>query len=815
MRALAPLTLITGLIVGAMTAPLDLVAQDVEELGRVHGVKPPPGYYETLARYPNAYQFQEVWKDIARQVRERRQALARARDYAGLNAHLRDGPSRAVAQAAGTAVQGTIRIPVLVGYFSDSTQAFHPDTASLRSTLFTPGATAPYSVTSFYDEMSNSLVTVTGDVIGWFKVDSASTWYEGTNNGLDPNTDRTGDFIQALLDSADVSTDFSVYDNDSNGTVDLIAVLHPLRDGACGSSHIWAHRWVYSGWKGSAYSTGDGVTVNDYIIQSAVGGSGGCTDTQIMAIGTFSHEFGHGLGLPDLYDTGGNSEGIGEWGLMGSGNWNVQTSPAHMEAWSKDQLGWIAVDTINISQGTGAHALSPVVPSDTALRIDLGGTNEYFLLENRQGMGSETGNINGQGLLVWHIDPDRIAARRNTNTVNAVVPHGVDLEQADGLDHLGNDVNRGDAGDPWPGTSNNTAFGASSTPNSEFNDNSSSGLNVDSITQNGDGSVAFRVNFNSTGELITTSIGAGTEVIVDGSNQDAPYSTIWVYPGSHTIAVDSIQGDTLIRHVFLSWSDAGARSHTVTADATPDTFTANLQTEHRLKATVDIQGSITSSQTLDATGVAWLLPTQNASLKAVPVAANFFFVEWRGDVTSTNDSIQVSLAQPQMVHAVFGTAVAVTTNALNPGVMGAAYEDTLMASGGSGAYTWTHVGGDTLPDGLSLAPSGVITGAPEEDGTYQIVYQATSGALTSQDTVSLSVTRPNLALNDVVRQLLGPLAPLSADEQNYLDIIGNGNGLFDIGDFRAYLQQTGVVTDVVTATQLDTQEQPASKEEGR
>ena len=175
MRALAPLTLIAGLIVGALTAPRDSVAQDVEELGRVRGVKPPAGYYETLARYPNAYQFQEVWKAIALQVRERRQALAHARDYAGLNAHMRDGPSRAVAQAAGTAVQGTIRVPVLVGYFSDSTHAFQPDTASLRSTLFTPGATAPYSVTSFYDEMSNSLLTVTGDVIGWFKVDSAST----------------------------------------------------------------------------------------------------------------------------------------------------------------------------------------------------------------------------------------------------------------------------------------------------------------------------------------------------------------------------------------------------------------------------------------------------------------------------------------------------------------------------------------------------------------------------------------------------------------------------------------------------------------
>ncbi|MEE9131975.1 MAG: hypothetical protein V3U13_00305, partial [Gemmatimonadota bacterium] len=127
MRASVPLTLIAGtclIVVGRAAVPLDLVAQDVEMLGRIHGVKPPPAYYETLARYPNAYQFEKVWKEIARQVRERRQALARAGDFDALNAHFRSGgPSRATAQAAGAAITGTFRFPVLVGYFSDSTHA--------------------------------------------------------------------------------------------------------------------------------------------------------------------------------------------------------------------------------------------------------------------------------------------------------------------------------------------------------------------------------------------------------------------------------------------------------------------------------------------------------------------------------------------------------------------------------------------------------------------------------------------------------------------------------------------------------------------
>jgi M6 family metalloprotease-like protein len=806
----------TSLVLGAAAAPQGLQAQDVEMRGRVHGVRPPPGYYEVLASDPTAYRFQEVWKDIARQVRERRQELARAGDYATLNAHLRNGPSRAAAQAAGLAVTGTFRIPVLVGVFKDSTHNFLPDTAGLNSKMFRTSPAPPYSITTFYDEVSNSLLTVTGDVIGWFAVDSASTWYQGSNNGLNPATDKTGDFIQELLAQADPLVDFSQYDNDSNGTIDLVAVLHPLRDGACGGvPHIWAHRWVLAAWLGSTYTTGDGVTANDYVIQSAVGGNGGCTDTDTMEVGTMSHELGHGMaGLPDLYDTSGNSEGIGEWGLMGSGNWNVQSSPAHMEAWSKDQVGWIAVDTVNLSQGTGANVLRPIIPQDTALRIEIGGTNEYFFLENRQGFGSEAGNINGQGLLIWHIDPDRIAARRPTNSVNAVVPHGVDLEQADGLDHLGNNVNRGDSGDPWPGTSGKTSFDPSSAPNSELNDNSNSALRVDSITQNPDGSVAFRINFNVVSERITTSVGAGTQVTVDASPEAAPYDAVWVFPSSHTIAVDSIQGDTLVRYVFQSWSDAGARSHSVTADATPDTFTANLQTEHRLRATADIQGSVSSTQTLDGNGIAWLLPTDNVALQATATAQDFFFVEWSGDTTTTNDTLSLAMDRPWTVNAEFGAAVAIETSALQNGVMGAGYTDTLSASGGSGSYTWSLTGGDPLPVGLTLNPSGSVSGVPEEDGSFQLVVQAVSGALSREDTIPLSITRPVLSLDNVVNQLLSPVGTLTPEEQRFLDLIGNDNGNFDIGDFRAYLQDAGVVTDVVPAEPIKAPE-TARKEEGR
>ncbi len=790
---------VAGVILGGALA-LDLSAQDVEMIGKIHGTRPPPGYYRVLSRDPTAYQFHDVWKQMARQVIERRLSLTKANDFAALNAHFGDGrPSASAAQAAGSAVAGTLRIPVLVGVFADSTHVLEPDTTSLRSILWGDVAPPAYSVTTFYTEMSNGLVQVTGDVIGWFAVDSASTWYEGQNNGLDPSTDHTGEFIRELLDTADPLVDFTNYDNDGNGRVDLIAVLHPLKDGSCRTTHLWAHRWVYSGWAGNPYSTSDGVTVNDYMLQSAVGGPSGCDSTQIMPIGTFSHELGHGFGLPDLYDLTGNTNGIGHWGLMGSGNWNVQTSPAHMEAWSKEVLGWIVVDTIGGSSATTRAALNPIVSSDTALHILIAGTTEYFLLENRHRLGSETA-LHGEGLAVWHVDPELIQTRWWTNTVNSVEPHGLDLEQADGLDNLRNKVNRGDDGDLYPGSANNTGFGPATAPDSKLNSELNSGVRIDSITVNPDQSIAFRVSLNQVTERVTTSIGPGTLVIVDGEPQAAPYTADWVFPDTREIGVDSLQGDTLIRHVFRSWSDGGERTHTVTVDAIPDTFTANLETEYRLRASGDANGTVTGLDvTLDGTGIAWLSPSSTATLAATPASPQYRFATWTGDTTSTGDTLVLLMAKPYTVQARFALPVAIQTQTLTNAIMGASnYMYTLIATGGLGSYTWSLVGG-ALPAGLSLdGPSGVISGTAREDGWFEIMVEAISGALSARDTLGLSVTRPALALIDIVDHLLGTATSLTPDEERFLDLIGNNNSRFDIGDFRAYLQESGILTGAIS-----------------
>jgi hypothetical protein len=155
--------------------------------------------------------------------------------------------------------------------------------------------------------------------------------------------------------------------------------------------------------------------------------------------------------------------------------------------------------------------------------------------------------------------------------------------------------------------------------------------------------------------------------------------------------------------------------------------------------------------------------------------------------------------------------VVIQSDTLDAGVMGAGYADTLEATGGTGGYTWTRTGGDNLPAGLALDPAtGAISGAPEEEGGFEIEYEAISGALSTSDTVTIVVTRPSLLLDNVVNHLLSPVRVLSEDEERYLDIIGNQNDQFDIGDLRAYLQSIGMIAGEAVLLGRAT-----SKEEGR
>jgi immune inhibitor A len=143
---------------------------------------------------------------------------------------------------------------------------------------------------------------------------------------------------------------------------------------------------------------------------------------------------------------------------MAAGSWGGNGDrPVHPSAWCKANQGWVTVST---RKTDGDVKLKDVKDGRRVLRLWHKGqrSTEYFLVENRQ-RNRFDGDLPGDGVLIWHID--------ETTTDNDNENHyKVALVQADNQRDLEQAANRGDAGDTYPGKSKNTAFDATSAPNS-------------------------------------------------------------------------------------------------------------------------------------------------------------------------------------------------------------------------------------------------------------------------------------------------------------------------------------------------------------
>jgi M6 family metalloprotease-like protein len=435
------------------------------------GVDVPQAYFDRIAEDPTAFEMQRAYIKVVERIKRNREAVQRG--------------IMTISEAqleGGTVVSGTRTIPVLTGKYAN-TGADPYSVSTLQQELF-DGPWPTGTMKDYYHEISYNNLTVDGTVFDWFTVSNNDTYYEGPLgcNGICGSA-RTGEFLKELLDANDGVVDFGQYDNDGpdgvpnsgddDGYVDFVAFVHPEIGGECGNYNIWSHRWVYRGWWGAAYTTNDSaagggmIRVDDYVIQPALGCSGG-----MIEIGVFCHEFGHAFGLPDLYDTDGSSSGLGNWALMASGSWGGNNAspetPSHMSAWSKIQLGWITptVPKTDVSD----EAIVEVENNPQAFKLWTDGSpvNEYFLVENRQRTGFDS-SLRECGLLIYHVD-DNMSTNRYENCgsdiQNPSLHFLVALEQADGDCDLEARSNRGDGGDPYPGSSDNMSFDALSKPKS-------------------------------------------------------------------------------------------------------------------------------------------------------------------------------------------------------------------------------------------------------------------------------------------------------------------------------------------------------------
>jgi len=528
-------------VVSALSLSQRAAAQDIVMAGRVHGVELPASGRAILAKDPHAFEFRRAMKSKLRAAQEARgtsRGLLRSYEpdggsAAGTGMSLSASVMRVPHIGGGPVVNGTEKVAVLPILFSNTTSQPWP-ASDLQHRLFDATGT-PETLTQLYTEMSRGNLLMTGTVYPWTTVPGRDIDYEGAagNNGL--GGAGLWNLLKATLDEADKTIDFSQYDDDHDGYVDLVAFVQPETGGECGgTNNMWSHRWVIQGAASQAkgpsdviangYLTNDGVRISDYVLQPARN----CGTGTPISIGVFAHEFGHALGLPDLYATANDAtnEGIGGWGLMGAGNWNIPTSPAHMEAWSKMQLGWAPVQTISTSQHV---VLDPVENTGNIVRINVPGTSEYFLLENRQKVGSDL-YLKSSGLLVWHVDSATVADNWDANAIQNETAHkGLDLVEADGLAGLDRTGYRGGPGDAFPGTSRISTWTTTTSPSSHAypvgDTVRTSGIAVTNIVESG-GQVSFDIAFTATKKFIVWWGDVDGDGVVGHADAGALYSCL-------------------------------------------------------------------------------------------------------------------------------------------------------------------------------------------------------------------------------------------------------------------------------------------------
>ena len=370
-------------------------------------------------------------------------------------------PSRSFALGK---AKGKLNCLVLLVDFADNRGARTP--ADFHKLLFDPAN--PDSMHNFYRELSYGGLNVTGQVSGWIRAKHPYAFYTAGKSGTGTSfPNNTPGLLQEALAAYCAANSLAGFDQNGDGFIDGLFLVHAgggaeaEPDKAKRPDKIWSHKWTLP-----ATFTNNGVKAFAYF-----------TAPEDGRLGVFSHEFGHFLGLPDLYDTSYRSEGIGDWCLMAGGSWNGGGDrPARMSAWCLSNLGWIAPKNVTAPATLTLKTLESDKAACYRLWTKGKASREYFLIENRQKAGRD-GDLPASGLAVWHIDETQ---SDNTNPL----AYRVALVQADGRRDLEFGRNQGDGGDVFPGSRKVTSLSSAGAghPHTRKNDGSATAVALSAIT---------------------------------------------------------------------------------------------------------------------------------------------------------------------------------------------------------------------------------------------------------------------------------------------------------------------------------------------
>lgn len=382
---------------------------------------------------------------------------------------------------------GNIRGLIILAQFKDqkfSTDNIHDIYNSMANDEDYSGPYASGSIKSYFTAQSAGKFVPTFDIVGPVDLPHEMAYY-----GYD---ERAAELMIDACSMADANTDvdFSKYDYNGDGYVDFIFVVYAGYGQSQGGSEetVWpqAVDLTYESW--NMY---DGLYLGQAACSCELRGHEGTT---LDGIGTFCHEFSHILGLPDIYDAAySGMQGMLTWDVMCNGLYNDDSkTPAGYTAMDKYTVGWL--EPVVLSEPAKDLTLNPLSESNEAYFIVCGtDNNEYFTLENRQQTGWDKA-LDGHGLIISQIH--YVPSLWNTNRVNTSSSgyEHVSLIPADGHASDGTE-----AGDPFPGTSNNTQFTDTSMPSAKWHTTSDAvNCPITNIREN-NGVITFDFKSDATG----------------------------------------------------------------------------------------------------------------------------------------------------------------------------------------------------------------------------------------------------------------------------------------------------------------------------
>ena len=251
----------------------------------------------------------------------------------------------------------------------------------------------------YYQDQLQGKYQIAFDVAGIVTVSKGYAYYgEDGDDGLDL---RPAEAVQEAVEELDPDVDFSSYD-----FLYMFYAGGSPGDGGADDDHIWPHRMSDVSIRTQEKTFGSYACSSEMMVSESTG------RLIFTGIGMFCHEFGHELGLKDMYDTdyeqsGGSAEGL--WhttSIMDGGCYNNNSNtPPCLNAIELDQLGIVEPETLAI----GDYVLQPISEQKRFLRMDTDNPGEYFLFECRaatgwdQYMGTLDG-LSGSGLLIYHVD---------------------------------------------------------------------------------------------------------------------------------------------------------------------------------------------------------------------------------------------------------------------------------------------------------------------------------------------------------------------------------------------------------------------------